>query len=169
MRTNFSNSGGFTLAELLVVTAIIGVLMGLSVVNIKKIRELVYDAEFYAAKKDIWVALQVGSAYYEENNATTSKSTGTLSAGPITGWKQRLLPGIIVPKNIQVTASWNPREANGTCNGGVDQGMCFIRSVYVKHCKTLKYSYSVYYTWDDNEAQDGILNALFVNGGQPCT
>ena len=164
MNSRAHNEKGFTILELIVVFGIVTILASLSAINVKNIREKVYDAEFLAAKHDIWVALQIGSYYFEEKNATNVKSTGVLKAGPITTIKaQRLLPGINeIPENIEVTASWAPRDSN--CNN-----MCFIRSVYVKHCKTLRYSLSEYYVWEENELHDGTLHALFWNGAQPCT
>ena len=164
-----SSEKGFTLLELLVSIGILSVLASLAVLNFEHIREKVYDAEFYAFKHDAWIALQAGSAYFEEKDVTDSRVTGVLKAGPITGWKQRLLPGIIVPENFELSAQWSPRGSN--CSGGLDGdgGMCFVRMIYVKHCKTLKYSMSNYYHYSENGTKDGMLHALFANGAQPCT
>ena len=139
---------GFSLMELLVVTGILGVLSVLGMMNFNQLREYAYDAALDSAFHDAWISVQTGISYYEEINDNTKKITGIMGEGELTGWKKTFLPGIQVPKDMEMAVVWSP-----ICT----LPSCVWLGLWVKHCKTLKYRNLYYLGASYQEFEESIV------------
>lgn len=86
IRKSWSNEKGFTLVELLIVVAIIGILAAIAIPQFSAYRQKAYDG---AAKSDLANMAVAQDAYYVDNN------TYAAAAGSLTGW--------VASQNVTVT------------------------------------------------------------------
>ena len=125
------NEGGFTLVELIIVTAIIGILSAIGTSSF-----LIYksDAEFSKAESDLRnarTAIELGLQEAERTNTAVAFALSDANGGPVSGLLAQTLPGATISKGVELGAEVNPCTASAAT--GISQ---FVIS---RSCKAKRY------------------------------
>ena len=138
MSTRVNDESGFTLLELMVVTAVLGVLASMSLASFHKFK----DSAFYSVSEQTLntarTALEAGKVEIDslDNNSYSFYQT---TPGPITSSRGQILaPGLVVPKDTRLFVYHNPN-----CDSG---GWCLEDQVWLRNCKSSKYLYYLKYS-----------------------
>lgn len=132
MRVHHSNSG-FTIIELLVSIATLGILFGLGLEAMKEYKDRAYYSVSEKALHDARTALEAGKIDEEKwgSSVISFYMTGEGVVTSATG--KQLVPGLVLPGRSRVFVRHDPSCASNT--------WCLEDYVMVRNCKSSEYTY----------------------------
>lgn len=153
------SENGFTLVELLVAAAIIGILCGLAVESFAVYRSRAYESLEVQVMSQTRTALEAGKMDSEQFPAELmTVSAGAPGALP-GATAEILLPGLRLPNDFQLLVQHNP-----TC----ESGLCLIDFIEARHCKIAK-AVRFWNIRNDNAVQPLLMENVAVGGACPAS